>query len=392
MAELRLEALGKAYGESWAVRDLTLTVADSEFVTLLGPSGCGKTTTLRMIAGFVSPTAGRVVLDGRVLSAADGVRVPPERRGMGMVFQSYAVWPHMTALQNVAYPLRRRGLGRAEVDSRARRALDLVHLAPYADRYPHELSGGQQQRVALARALVMEPAVLLLDEPLSNLDAKLREEMRFEIKELADRLRITVVYVTHDQVEAMVLSRRIAVMDQGRIVQVGTPEELYDAPATPFVATFLGAANFLPGVVEGHDGPAVRVRLRGVGAVVTVEDRAAPAAGEVLLCVRPEAIHFDPSGPLRGRVVRRSYLGSHVDYRVRVGEGDLRVAAPPGGPREGETVGLRVGRGRLYPASDGTAGLAPASGALAPASAPVGGGTADVPEASATTSSGRSAR
>ncbi|HXF83379.1 MAG TPA: ABC transporter ATP-binding protein, partial [bacterium] len=275
MADLRLEGVGKAYGRIWAVRALDLAVADGEFVTLLGPSGCGKTTTLRMIAGFIRPTTGRIAVDGRVLSdAAARTTVPPERRGMGMVFQTYAVWPHMTAFQNVAYPLRRQGRSRAEIESEVRRALQLVKLGDYAHRFPHELSGGQQQRVALARALVMEPAVLLLDEPLSNLDAKLREEMRFEIKELQRRLGITVVYVTHDQGEAMAMSQRIAVMSAGHLVQVGRPEEIYERPATPFVAAFLGVANFLPGRIEGRAGPGVRVRLAAAagGGVIDVPD------------------------------------------------------------------------------------------------------------------------
>ncbi|MDQ7858858.1 MAG: ABC transporter ATP-binding protein [Armatimonadota bacterium] len=356
MAELVLEGLSKAYGAVWAVRDVSLAVADGEFVTLLGPSGCGKTTTLRMVAGFIRPTAGRIVLDGRLLSAVEGhVMVPPERRGMGMVFQSYAVWPHMTVFDNVAYPLRVAGLSRHEVAGRTTRALELVHLEGLAGQYPHQLSGGQQQRVALARALVNEPAVLLLDEPLSNLDAKLREEMRFEIQDLQRRLRITVLYVTHDQGEAMVLSDRIAVMVSGRIVQVGAPEELYERPADPFVASFLGVANFLRGEVVGADGGAARVRLDGLPEADSLRVPGAAPAGRVLVCVRPEALACDPDGPLRGQVVRRTYLGSGLDYLVAVGPHTVRLA---GGPdldlRVGEEVRLAVRRAVLYPETSAT--------------------------------------
>ena len=367
MAELSLEGLGKAYGPVWAVRDLSLTIHDGEFVTLLGPSGCGKTTTLRMIAGFVPPTTGRIVLAGRVISSAeDRIAVPPERRGMGMVFQSYAVWPHMTALGNVAYPARRAGLPRAEMEARSRRVLELVKLDGLASRYPHELSGGQQQRIALARALVMEPAGLLLDEPLSNLDAKLREEMRFEIKDLQARLGITVVYVTHDQAEAMALSGRIAVMHTGRIVQVGSPVELYERPADPFVGSFLGVANFLPGEVTGRDEAGLRVRLLdGTGAhVVTVRDAAAGAgaaaaprpglaiAGRVLVCIRPEAFRIGPNGDLRGRVLRHTYLGNRVDYLVQLGTLTVRVEGPTSPLLAvGDEVSLAVQAALAYPHS-----------------------------------------
>jgi iron(III) transport system ATP-binding protein len=356
VAELVLEGVSKAYGTVWAVRDVTLAVADGEFVTLLGPSGCGKTTTLRMVAGFIRPTAGRIVLDGRVLSAADGsVLLPPERRGMGMVFQSYAVWPHMTVFDNVAYPLRVAGLPRHEVAARTRRTLELVHLEGLAGQHPHQLSGGQQQRVALARALVNEPAVLLLDEPLSNLDAKLREEMRFEIQDLQRRLRITVVYVTHDQGEAMVLSDRIAVMVGGRIVQVGAPDDLYERPADPFVASFLGVANFLGGDVVGTDGGAAWVRLDGLPEADSLRVPGAAPAARVLVCVRPEALVCDPAGPLRGQVVRRTYLGNGLDYLVRIGPHTVRLAAGPDlDLRVGEEVRLAVRRAVLYPETNAT--------------------------------------
>jgi iron(III) transport system ATP-binding protein len=358
VAELRLEALGKAFvgagrrrDHVWAVQDVTLTIHAGEFLTLLGPSGCGKTTTLRMIAGFVAPTTGRILLDGRVLSSTDArVSVPPERRGMGMVFQSYAVWPHMTAAENVAYPLRRARCTRAERERRTRDALSLVHLDGFASRYPQELSGGQQQRVALARALVMEPAVLLLDEPLSNLDAQLREEMRTELRELHARLGVTVVYVTHDQSEAMALSDRIMVLLAGRPAQIGTPRELYERPVDPVVAAFVGAANFLPGHVLGRDGSGVQVRLLdGTDAhVLTVPGTG--LSGPVVVCVRPEALAFEPDGALAGRVTRASYLGSRIEYVVRIGALELRVEGRADDTaRPGDAVRLAVRRALLYP-------------------------------------------
>jgi iron(III) transport system ATP-binding protein len=350
MAELALRGVGKAFGDLWVVHDLSLVVHDGEFLTLLGPSGCGKTTTLRMIAGFVPPTSGEIVLGGRVLSAAgSGTAVPPERRGMGMVFQSYAVWPHMTASGNVAYPLRRARLPRAEIYARTRRALSLVHLEAFADRYPQELSGGQQQRVALARALVMEPAVLLLDEPLSNLDAKLREEMRGEIRDLQERLGITVVYVTHDQTEAMVLSERIALMRAGRLSQVGRPLDLYEHPADPFVAAFVGAANFLPGAVMGREGATTQIRLLDGtnNHIITVSG--APSSERVLVCIRPEDLEFDPAGPVQGAVVRSTYLGNRIDYVIQIGSLAVRVEARTGPiVRQGERVTLRVRRAIAY--------------------------------------------
>jgi len=357
VAELRLDGLGKAFAGPgrrsdpvWAVRDVTLTIRAGEFLTLLGPSGCGKTTTLRMIAGFVAPTAGRILLDGRVLSSADErISVPPERRGMGMVFQSYAVWPHMTAAENVAYPLRRARCSRAEMERRTGDALGLVHLEAFASRYPTELSGGQQQRIALARALVMAPAVLLLDEPLSNLDAQLREEMRAELRELHARLGVTVVYVTHDQSEAMAMSDRIMVLLAGRPAQIGTPRELYEHPVDPVVAGFVGAANFLPAVVIGRDGQGVRVRLLdGTDAHVLTVPGAA-LSGHVVVCARPEALALASDGVLAGRVSRASYLGNRIEYVVQVGELAVRVEGrAEDTARPGDAVRLAVRRAMLY--------------------------------------------
>src|SRR5271169_3610509 len=250
MTKLALRGLTRRFGQTVAVDGVDLELEAGEFVSLLGPSGCGKTTTLRMIAGFIDPTAGTISVDGDVLSSPSG-SVPPERRRMSMIFQSYAIWPNMTVAQNVAFGLELRNLPTAEVKRRVGEVLDVVQMGALASRYPAELSGGQQQRVALARAIVIEPEVLLLDEPLSNLDASLREEMRSEIRRLHDAFQITTVYVTHDQAEAMVTSDRIVVMNHGRIEQVDDPVSMYNRPTTRFVAGFIGRTNFLDGIVAG---------------------------------------------------------------------------------------------------------------------------------------------
>ena len=252
MSRLRLTGVSKRYGNFLAVDDIALDLQSGEFVSLLGPSGCGKTTTLRMIAGFVDPSLGTIEMDGQILSSPAG-SVPPDRRQMSMIFQSYAIWPNMTVEQNVAFGLELRKIAKAEVRRRVGEMLEVVHMNHLADRYPAELSGGQQQRVALARAIVIRPSVLLLDEPLSNLDATLREEMRFEIRRLHDEFHVTTVYVTHDQAEAMVTSDRIAVMNHGRIEQVDNPRALYDKPKTRFVAGFIGRTNFIEGLSDGHE-------------------------------------------------------------------------------------------------------------------------------------------
>ena len=328
MSKLVLDDLGKRFGASVAVAGVTLTLADGEFVSLLGPSGCGKTTTLRMIAEFIEPSTGSIRMNGAPLSAPGRV-VPPERRGMSMIFQSYAIWPNMTVAQNVAFGLEVRKLPGAEVRRRVRTILDVVKLGHLADRYPAELSGGQQQRVSLARAIVIEPEVLLLDEPLSNLDASLREEMRFEIRRLHDEFRITTVYVTHDQAEAMVTSDRIVVMNAGRIEQVDDPVSLYTRPRTRFVAGFVGRTNFLDGVAE-----AGQIALAGTSVPAALLEGAA-VRGPVSFSVRPGSIgvHAAKGEPtawwFEGVVTERAYLGEHWDYVVRTGDVNLRVTAPP---------------------------------------------------------------
>mgnify|MGYP000545347899 CR=1 FL=1 len=332
MTSVRIVDLVKVFGEVVAVDHISLDVGDGEFVTLLGPSGCGKTTTLRCIAGLETPTSGEIYLGDRLVSSpAKNVHVPPEKRNMGMVFQSYAVWPHMTVFDNVAYPLKLKKMPKDEIKERVRRILELVKLSGLEQRYPHQLSGGQQQRVALARALVMEPEVLLLDEPLSNLDAKLREEMRFELKDLQRKLGVTIVYVTHDQAEAMAMSDRIAVMNRGKIRQVGTPVEIYRRPADSFVAGFIGLANFLKFDRVDFEGDRAKVTVFGK---VTL-DCAPPlkgGEGDLLLVVRPSDIEIlrEPHpNTVEGTITRVSFLGDIVDYRVQVGDQEVRVQAPP---------------------------------------------------------------
>jgi len=347
MGELQLVQLSKTYDNVVAVDDLTLTIHDGEFLTLLGPSGCGKTTTLRMVAGFIRPTQGSILLDGKAITSVERrMYLPPEQRKMGMVFQSYAVWPHMTVLQNVAYPLKFMRVDRAGARERAELVLGLVKLHGMAERYPHQLSGGQQQRVALARALIMEPKVLLLDEPLSNLDAKLREEMRFEITELQKRVQITIVYVTHDQVEAMTMSDRVVVMNQGRVLQVGTPREIYENPADLFVASFIGSANFLDAQVLGHEGRTLIMQIAAGQQLLRYRVDQPPADDRVTLVVRPENLTLcSPDGaPLTGTVRRRVYRGNHLDYLIQVGGTQLRAEAACSVEfSEGNEVGIEIG-------------------------------------------------
>ena len=342
MPGVAIKGLTRHYGDVAAVEHLSLEVKPGELVALLGPSGCGKTTTLRLVAGFLKPEAGEIWVGDRCLSSSVAV-VPPERRRMAMIFQSYALWPHMTVAQNVAYGLRfKRALSRAEREAKVGEILRVVQLAGYEQRYPGELSGGQQQRVAVARALVVEPEILLLDEPLSNLDANLREEMRFEIRRLHEAFGITTLYVTHDQAEAMVISDRIAVLERGRVAQIGTADELFHQPRTRFVAEFIGKTNVVDGTAVGTDRVAhgaVTLRVGGGGLT--------PGA-RVALSIRPHQIELvgpaDP-GVLPGIVQRVSFLGEAVDYQVAVGDGSLvlRVTTPSlRRLRSGEPVGVRV--------------------------------------------------
>jgi iron(III) transport system ATP-binding protein len=344
MPGIALRGLGKRYGGVAALDNLSLDVRPGELVALLGPSGCGKTTTLRLVAGFLKPDTGEIRVGERLLSSPASV-VPPERRRMAMIFQSYALWPHMTVAQNVGYGLRfQRRLPRAERARRVAEMLKVVRLDGLEARYPGELSGGQQQRVAVARALVVEPEILLLDEPLSNLDANLREEMRFEIRRLHEAFHITTLYVTHDQAEAMVISDRIAVLNRGRLAQVGTADTLFEAPRTRFVAEFIGKTNVVEGVAVSGDTLArdgVRLRVAGGGLA---------AGARVAVSIRPHLIGLAAAGAggadaLRGTVKRVAFLGDGVDYEVEVAGADLtlRVAAPVSPRlRPGEAVALRI--------------------------------------------------
>ena len=337
MASVAIRHVTKAFDGRAVLKDFDETIADGEFVTLLGPSGCGKTTMLRMIAGFEKPTSGELYIDGRLVSGGKTF-VPPEKRNIGMVFQSYAVWPHMTVFDNVAYPLTLRRMPKQELAREVERALETVHLRRYADRLPNQLSGGQQQRVALARALAAGPELLLLDEPLSNLDAKLRGSMRFEIKEIQKQLGITVVYVTHDQTEAMAMSDRIFVIHRGTVQQRGAPADVYNHPVNPFVADFLGQVDFFPGEAE-----AGRIVFPCMGG------QALPygggRTGKVIAAIRPENIFPDPDGPLEGTLLTGYYLGDTADCRVRAGDARIRVILPGyryGELRMGERVRLSV--------------------------------------------------
>src|SRR5215213_2631923 len=292
-------------GEVVAVHDVDLEIQKGELVTLLGPSGCGKTTTLRMIAGFEFPTDGKIVLDGQEINA-----LPPHQRGMSMVFQSYAIFPHLTVFENIAYGLSVQRLNKKTILERVNRVVGLVHLEGYGARPPGQLSGGQQQRVALARALVMEPKVLLMDEPLSNLDAKLREEMRTEIRRIQKTLNITSVYVTHDQIEAMTLSDRIVVMNEGLIEQIGSPVEIYRYPNSRFVANFIGRANFIDGLVLVQNNSKLTVRSLGESITLSNIQREFRAGEDVTLIVRPEMIQIKKTGGLYHGIIRRAlYLG-----------------------------------------------------------------------------------
>jgi iron(III) transport system ATP-binding protein len=332
MARIDIDGLTKRYaaGALAAVRDLSISVADNRFVTLLGPSGCGKTTTLRLIAGYLTPDAGTIRVDGAVLSSPEAV-VPPERRGMGMVFQNYAVWPHKTVFENVAFGLQIRRRTAREIADRVARMLDQVGLAGFERKLPSELSGGQQQRVALARSLVVEPGILLLDEPLSNLDAKLRERMRWELKELQRRTGITFVYVTHDQSEAMALSDDIAVLHQGELQQFGPPREVYGRPANRIVADFMGQVNFVPGRVVSANAAHGRIAVGG-GTEFTLPLPSGLGAGAAVdVAVRPENVRLGPANArgIAARVAELTFLGNTNEYIVACGEMRLRVQTHP---------------------------------------------------------------
>lgn len=369
MAEVRIEALTKRYGDSTAVDGLDLTVADGEFVTLLGPSGCGKTTTLRCIAGLEIPDGGEIAIGGKLASAPrQGVFTRPEKRDIGMVFQSYALWPHMTVAGNVGYPLKLARTPRAAIDKRVGEMLELVGLSHLASRRATSLSGGQQQRVAVARALVSRPRLLLFDEPLSNLDARLRASMRAELRAIHARTGTTSVCVTHDQVEALTLSDRVVVMNAGRVVQVGTPEQIFGAPADHFVAHFVGFDVFLPGELIGLDGKSALVRLEGTGQIVR------STAGDGLrlnqaveVATRSSAVRIHPRGDneppdaVTGTVVDRAFMGDSVQFTLDVGGHQILALVPTDDAVEGAgrldpgstiSMQLKLGSTRVFPLQD----------------------------------------
>ena len=342
MAFIEIQNLFKRFKEVVAINHIQLEINRGEMLTLLGPSGCGKTTTLRCIAGLEKPEEGDIIIDGQPMFSQGFV--PPAKRGIGMVFQNYAVWPHMKVFSNIVYGLKLQKMSRQTMREKAQQVLELVGLTGLEDRYPAQLSGGQQQRVALARALVTHPKVLLLDEPLSNLDAKLREELRFEIKSLVRRMGITAVYVTHDQAEAMVISDRIAVMDSGNVVQVGNPQEIYKIPANRFVADFIGTMNFMSAeVVEVLADPnavLVRTEFCEKMACVTPDGAAATPGSKVYASIRPEDVEVFSEPPqaaenvFKGSIVHKAYLGNFLFFFVRVNDTMIRVQAPHNLPQE----------------------------------------------------------
>jgi putative spermidine/putrescine transport system ATP-binding protein len=340
MAFLTLQGISKRYGDFTAIERLDLSVERGELLSLLGPSGCGKTTTLQMVAGFVTPTTGRILLDGR-----DITNERPEKRGIGVVFQSYALFPHMTVAGNVGFGLEMRKVKRKEREERVEEALALVRLKGLGHRYPKELSGGQRQRVAIARAIAMQPELLLLDEPMSNHDAKLREEMHIELRAIQKRLGITTILVTHDQVEAMTMSDRIAVMHRGAIAQLSTPYDAYERPATQFTSTFLGRTNAFAGEVLQRNPRCAIVDVAGTTLHVPHEGR--HVDGAVNVYIRPEKVHLangnGANARVRGRIATRVFVGNQWLLEVETGLGKLRVAQPNHGappPEEGDEVGL----------------------------------------------------
>jgi putative spermidine/putrescine transport system ATP-binding protein/spermidine/putrescine transport system ATP-binding protein len=330
VADVTLTDIVKRFGSFTAVHRMSLEIAEGSFVTLLGPSGCGKTTTLRMIAGLLDPTEGEIAISGRRMN-----EVPIHRRNLGLVFQNYALFPHKTVAENVGFGLRYRDVPREDAERRVREALELVQLPHLADRYPRQLSGGQQQRIALARAVVIEPDVLLLDEPLSALDANLREDMRVELKRIQDRIGVTTVFVTHDQAEALAMSDRIVVMSEGRVEQTGDPQEVYNTPASEFVARFLGASNIVEATSGATEGEAVVLEVPGFGRLAVPRARAPRlnGPGPAKLVLRAEKLHLAPADApppedgiaVKGRVETVDYQGQAARYFVRVGERQLQA-------------------------------------------------------------------
>ena len=360
MQKLNLKGLTKRYGTIAVVDHIDLALQEGEFVSLLGPSGCGKTTTLRMIAGFIDPSEGTIEMNDRLMSSP-AASVPPERRNMSMIFQSYAIWPNMTVFENVAFGLRARKLPNEEVRRRTTEMLTIVRLEQLSGRYPNELSGGQQQRVALARAIVVKPEVLLLDEPLSNLDANLREEMRGEIRRLHDEFNMTTVYVTHDQSEAMAISDRIAVMNKGRVDQLDAPVNIYRKPKTRFVAGFIGRTNFIEGRPNGDV-----VDFSGFNVAKSSLGTASLPAGVSTFSVRPQSMEVLATRPsdagqpvIAGKIANRTFLGETWDYTF-ASEAGLRlrvVSSPANALEKDQPVWLRIDPSQIVRVEDTPAGV-----------------------------------
>jgi iron(III) transport system ATP-binding protein len=344
--EIHVQGLVKEFGDQRALDDVSFDVAEGELFTLLGPSGCGKSTTLMSIAGFQHPEVGRIAVgDDVFVDVSRKIAVPAEQRNLGIVFQSYAVWPHMTVFGNLAFPLKVRKLKRDAIRTRVREVLELVEMAPYEQRYPHQLSGGQQQRVALARALVYSPSILLLDEPFSNLDAKLRERARAWVKELQGTLGLTTIFVTHDQDEALSMSDRVAVMSAGRVQQIGTPEEVYRQPSNRFVAEFVGRVNLIEGAISAAGGGAV-FDVTGSPLRLAVSDGAG-VSGNVTVAVRPEAVGVlrlddasNGTNTWEADVQTVAFLGDHYEYEVKAGA--LALTVQSSRRVEGDRIKLHI--------------------------------------------------
>jgi putative spermidine/putrescine transport system ATP-binding protein len=337
-AAVEFQEVTKQYGNIRAIDGLSLSIRPGEFLTLLGPSGSGKSTLLMLLAGFEHPTSGIITIGGQAQ-----IRVPPNRRNQGIVFQSYALFPHMSVRDNLAYPLAARGIGGAERDRMIRSALERVRMGDYGDRFPNQLSGGQQQRVALARAIVFNPPLLLMDESLSALDRNLREEMQYELKELHEQLSATIVFVTHDQGEALTMSDRVAVLEKGRLVQLASPRILYDTPVNAFVARFVGDANFIEAVVDAHVGEFAELMDTAGNSLLATSDKRLSKGQRVMAMVRPEAIELSPIGPapstassrattrhLRAEVERAVFLGGTYRYWLRTNGRELGCKVPCG--------------------------------------------------------------
>jgi spermidine/putrescine ABC transporter ATP-binding subunit len=330
MAILKVKNLSKNFGKVKAVQDVTFEATEGEVLSLLGPSGCGKTTTLRCIAGFENPDQGEIYLDNRKITT-----IPPEKRGIGMVFQNYALWPHMTVYGNLAFGLQIRKVPKDEITKKVKKVLSMVQLEGYENRYPRQMSGGQQQRIAMARALVFEPEIMLLDEPLSNLDAQLREEMRFEFTELQRKLGITAIYVTHDQAEALVISDKIVILDQGKIVQSGSPKEIYSNPKNKFVAGFIAVTSFINGRIDSFTEEKKKVIVKtDDGLVIHGYNNSFDIGKKVSVAMRMNVIKFiqdenksdkNTVNIFRGKIIQSSYLGNIIDYKIKVGNWEVRT-------------------------------------------------------------------